>query len=80
MAEKTVVVPQLLRPGRTAAYADAQAHPVHTPLRVITVARLGKEKGVPRAIRAMAALGSLSDALHYTVIGDGVELETPAVR
>ena len=31
---------------------------------------------MPRAIRAMAALGSLSDALHYTVIGDGVELET----
>ena len=76
MTEKTVVVPNCCDLAGLAAYADAQAHPVHTPLRVITVARLGKEKGVPRAIRALAALGSRGDALRYMVIGDGVELET----
>lgn len=75
MAEKTAVVPNCCDLAGLAAYADAQAHPVHTPLRVITVARLGKEKGVPRAIRALAALGNRSDALRYTIIGDGAELE-----
>lgn len=76
LTEKTATVPNCCDLVGLAAYADAQTHPVHTPLRVITVARLGREKGVPRAIQALATLGSRIDGLHYTVVGDGVELET----
>lgn len=44
-------------------------------LNVVTVARLGREKGVTRAIRALASLGSDATRLRYYVIGDGVELD-----
>ena len=42
-------------------------------LNILTVARFGKEKGIPRAIRAIAALGSMRQKMHYYVIGDGIE-------
>lgn len=42
-------------------------------LRILTVARLGKEKGVVRAVRAIAALGVLKNRLQYDIIGDGIE-------
>lgn len=42
-------------------------------LNVVTVARLGKEKGVRRAVEAIARMGSRRDQLHYYVIGDGIE-------
>lgn len=40
-------------------------------LQIVTVARLGREKGIDRALEAIAALPDAQ--LHYTVIGDGVE-------
>ena len=76
LREKTFVVPNCCDLAGLAPYADAQPRPVHTPLRVITVARLGREKGAPRAIRAVAALGERAQALRYTVVGDGAERET----
>ena len=76
LAERTAVVPNCCDLTELAAYSDACAHPVHTPLRIITVSRLGKEKGVTRAIRALAALGNRADSLRYTIIGDGAEMET----
>ena len=39
---------------------------------IVTVARLGAEKGVPRAIEALGSLPK-DDSFHYYVIGDGVQ-------
>lgn len=41
-------------------------------LNVVTVARLGKEKGVERAVQAIAQLGPDRQKLHYYIIGDGL--------
>lgn len=43
-------------------------------LKVVSVARFGREKGMLRAIRAIAALGSRASMLHCCLIGDGLEL------
>ena len=40
---------------------------------IVTVARLGKEKGVERALRVIARMGHLKEKLHYYVIGDGIQ-------
>lgn len=42
-------------------------------LNLVTVARLGKEKGVERALRVIAGLGDQKNKLHYYVIGDGIQ-------
>ncbi len=42
-------------------------------INVVTVARLGKEKGVERGVQAIAALGAAKEKLHYYVIGDGIQ-------
>lgn len=39
---------------------------------VVTVARLGREKGVERAVEALAELGADREKLHYYIIGDGI--------
>lgn len=44
-------------------------------LNILTVARLGREKGVPRAIAAFAALKETKVPYHYYIIGDGRERE-----
>lgn len=57
--------------------AKAQASPVHTDeskINIVTVARLGKEKGVERAMRAISGLGPLKENIHYYVIGDGIHM------
>lgn len=41
-------------------------------LNLVTVARLGAEKGVPRAIEVLGSLPK-DDSFHYYVIGDGVQ-------
>ena len=43
-------------------------------LNVVTVARLGKEKGVERALRAIAMMGEEKRNMHYYVIGDGIQM------
>ena len=40
---------------------------------ILTVARFGKEKGVARAIEALAALPDTAAPYHYYLIGDGVQ-------
>ncbi|MBQ8617802.1 MAG: glycosyltransferase [Clostridia bacterium] len=40
---------------------------------IVTVARLGKEKGVFRAVEAIATLGALKEHIRYYIVGDGVE-------
>ena len=59
---------------REAAEADRQQFAAEK-LNIVTVARLGKEKGVERALRAIAQLGKLRQQLHYYVVGDGVQRE-----
>lgn len=56
--EEAQADPQMLEPGK---------------INIVTVARLGKEKGVERALRAIAGLGEQKNQLHYHVIGDGVQ-------
>lgn len=51
--------PQSLMPGK---------------INIVTVARLGKEKGVERALQAIAQLGSWRERIHYYVVGDGVQM------
>ena len=41
-------------------------------INILTVARFGKEKGVERAVEALAALSDRVAAYHYYVIGDGI--------
>ncbi len=56
----------------------ATASPVHMhadKLNVVTVARLSKEKGVVRAVQAIAQLAGHQNKLHYYVIGDGKQRE-----
>lgn len=56
--------------------ADALAAPVEMEpdkIHIVTVARLGREKGVERALRAIARLGERKDRLHYYIVGDGIQ-------
>lgn len=57
---------------REAAQADPQTLKAGK-VNIVTVARLGKEKGVERALRVIAQLGPLRERMHYYVIGDGVQ-------
>lgn len=47
--------------------------PQDNRLKVLTVARFGREKGVLRAIQAIADLQDDKKKLSYTIIGDGAE-------
>lgn len=71
-AEKTIAVEncQDYDEIRQKAAQSAISHSGDT-LEIVTVARLGREKGLVRALEAIAALPNAS--LHYTVIGEGVE-------
>lgn len=53
--------------------AEAEVELPSDRLNIVTVARLGPEKGVTRALEAIAALGAVRRRIHYYIIGDGVE-------
>ena len=56
--------------------ACAQVSPVGMKPRkinVVTVARLGREKGVPRAVEAISLLGDEGKRIHYYIVGDGID-------
>lgn len=44
-------------------------------MNIVTVSRFGKEKGILRAIQAVAGLGDGRDAIRFYIIGSGVEFE-----
>lgn len=74
LREKVHVVPNCHRFDQI--HQLAQAAPVNLPqdrVNVVTVARLGKEKGVERAVRAIAMLGESRKKLHYYIVGDGIQ-------
>lgn len=59
-----------------AIHRQAQAAPVTMEpgkLNIVTVARLGREKGVPRAVEAISRLDGLREKIHYYIVGDGIE-------
>ena len=74
LREKVFVVPNCHRFDRIRQLAEEA--PVDLPrdrVNVVTVARLGKEKGVERAVQAIAELPA-KEKLHYYIIGDGVQM------
>ena len=74
LKEKTMVVPNCQNYLEIARLADMEPNPLPKDrLNILTVARLGKEKGVLRAIRAIASLESGRKRLRYDIIGTGVE-------
>ena len=71
---KVFVVPNCQDPAYI--LAQAKADPRELPqdkLNVVSVARLGKEKGILRAVEAITRLGELKSRLRYYVIGDGIQ-------
>lgn len=79
LQDKVAVVPNCHDYERIEALADQE--PQNLPddsLNVLTVARLGREKGVLRAIRAVGELGFSADVLRYYIIGDGFEYNAAA--
>jgi len=77
LEEKVQVVPNCHRFAQICELA--QAEHIDLPqdvINIVTVARLGKEKGVERAVRVIAQLGQLQDKLHYYIIGNGIQRNT----
>ena len=73
-AGKTRVLPNFQNDA--AIFRLAKAQPVnldHRRLNVLTVARFGREKGILRALYAVAALGAQRGGMCYYLIGDGLE-------
>ena len=71
-SEKTVVVPNF----QNYEAIRKQAQPVGLSsdrLNILTVARFGREKGILRALRAVAGLGPQARRIRYYIIGDGQE-------
>ena len=73
LAEKLLVVPNCHRFDDILQKAQSAPQKLmEDRIHVVTVARLGKEKGVERALRAIAGLGEERNKLHYYVVGDGI--------
>lgn len=75
-AQKTVLIPnfQNYEEIRHLAQMDPIAFETDK-LNIVTVCRLGKEKGVLRAIRAVANMGVEADSFRYFIVGDGIEYQ-----
>lgn len=74
MKEKVTVVPNCHRFEKLRL--DAAADPRELPadrINLVTVARFGREKGVDRALRVIARLGTLRKKIHCYIIGDGIQ-------
>lgn len=73
-AKKTVVVSNCQDYNGICRRVSKNTVPLpHDRINILTVARFGKEKGVERAIEALAALPDTAMPYHYYVIGDGVQ-------
>lgn len=72
LADKVAVVPNCHRYDKIRALAE-KAPVVMDPgkINLLTVARLGKEKSVERALAVIAGLGALKERMHYYIVGDG---------
>lgn len=75
-AKKTVVVQNFHSYEKIRA--QAKKDPVLLPkdtINIVTVSRFGREKGIPRAIQAIAKLGKQRDKMRYYIIGNGKEFQ-----
>lgn len=77
LADRITVVPNCQDYERLRALAAGDSClPEGKRIHILTVARFGREKGIGRAVQAIAALdGSLCE-FDYTVIGDGIEFQS----
>lgn len=74
LADKIVVVPNCHRFDQIRDLADAAPVTLtRDKINILTVARLGREKGVERAVQAIAGLGALKERLHFYIVGDGAQ-------
>ena len=73
-ADKVAVVHNCHDFGKISHMADeAAVEMTHDRLNIVTVARFGREKGILRAIRAIASMGERASGVRYYVIGGGAE-------
>lgn len=72
LADRVRVVPNCHRFERIRTLGKEAIPMDRTKINIVTAARLGREKGVPRAVEAIARLPERA-RLHYCIIGDGVE-------
>lgn len=73
LASKVTVVPNCHRFDDIVRQADTAPVTLSEKINIVTVARLGKEKGVERAVRAIGRMGAAGEKLHYYIIGDGIQ-------
>lgn len=73
LAGKVMVVPNCHRFDHIVRQAEAAPVTVSEKINLVTVARLGKEKGVERAVRAISHMGAAGEKLHYYILGDGIQ-------
>lgn len=74
LKEKVTVVKNCL--GYDEIRRQAALAPVtmdKSKINIVTVARLGKEKGVERALQVIADLKEYQPHIHYYIIGDGIQ-------
>ena len=73
-ADKAEVVPNCIGYDEVRRMStERQAVVDRSFVNIVTVARLGREKGIIRAVKAMKRLADEGYSLHYYVIGDGPE-------
>lgn len=73
-ADKVAVVHNCHDFGKISHMADeAAVEMTHDRLNIVTVARFGREKGILRAIRAIASMSERARNVRYYVIGGGAE-------
>lgn len=72
LADRVRVVPNCHRFDWIRLRGQEAAPMDRTKINIVTAARLGREKGVPRAVEAIARLTDRKH-IHYYIVGDGVE-------
>lgn len=74
LRDKVIVVPNCHRFDQIRELAEKS--PVELQkgtVNIVTVARLGSEKGVGRAVQVLAGLGEKRERIHYYIVGDGIQ-------
>lgn len=74
LSQKTYVVRNCQNYNEIKRMAQVSSEKVEgNGFNVLTVARFGKEKGIPRAVRAFAGICNAEKTIRYYIIGDGAE-------
>lgn len=73
LSEKVVTVRNCYDFDKISALSNSDVDMCSGYINILTVARLGKEKGILRGIEAIANLGELASKVKYYIIGDGAQ-------